>query len=107
MVEDAVLMRLKWFVRKSKFPSSNGFGWGGGFIVLPDSHKLHGVNFKEISVPRVELTSSEHSKSDLYTGCWVVGFDSNDLSMPGSIWTREKVLSETKKLAEHFERRWI
>lgn len=84
------------------------FGWGNGYVLIPEKHKLHGVHHDSIDVDvHGGLTFSclvdekmiedfNLSKEDL--GKWCVGFDTCHYADNINNWSKENVEKETERL---------
>jgi len=100
----------------SHLPSYVSHGWGNGYVLLPKEHPLHGKSYDEIHplIPSLNvhggLTFStkastltweklpKHNKTD-----WVVGFDTAHFNDDPVVWTKARVLEETRRLKEQLE----
>lgn len=86
-------------------------GWGNGYVIIPEGHKLNGVHYDNIDVDvHYGLTFSEPAKSldwaeisDEDSGGWIVGFDTLHYGDDINKWPMEAVEAETERLKEQLE----
>lgn len=111
-------MTLKTFVEENTWLSRNSFmdfGWGNGYVVIPEGHPMHGKHYNEIPVNvHGGLTFSESADNmdrerwlnlpDGVEGGWVVGFDTAHYGDKLYKWPKEKVERETKRLRLQLEK---
>jgi len=84
-------------------------GWGNGYVLIPPTHPLHGVDYWDINVDvHGGLTYSqlvtekkvnhwvELDAEDI--GKWCVGFDTCHFHDTLKDWPKERVQEETEKL---------
>jgi len=102
------------------------FGWGNGYILIPNDHPFYGINCNEIyNISDISihggLTFSSEFDSDnflkwvnareidgditldnyiKFNNYWIIGFDTNHYNDNSSNCTKEYVLSETLSLFE-------
>jgi hypothetical protein len=86
------------------------FGWGNGYVLIPEDHPLHGKHYDDIDVDvhggltwsklvdEQLLTVFRLDKEDL--GTWCVGFDTAHLNDNLSTWPKEAVQKETERLKD-------
>lgn len=109
-------LKLKYFVLKNTWLTRGfiNFGWGNGYVVLPPIHSLYKKGYDDINVNvHGGLTFSDFAKSFTENGYplpegiseedWVVGFDTAHGGDNLGNWPEEKVLEETKRLADQLE----
>jgi hypothetical protein len=86
-------------------------GWGNGYVVIPETHELHGKTYYEIHdlIPELSvnggLTFSDF-RDDLSwkeipentKKGWVVGFDTAHYGDTLARWSKENVIKETFRL---------
>lgn len=102
---------MKVFIKENTFiPRDKGldFGWGNGYVLIPEGHVLHGVDYDYIRVDvhggltYSNLVTPELIKSwDLpedSLGYWCVGFDTAHLDDSLIRWPKDKVYKETVRL---------
>lgn len=97
---------MKTFVRENTWLNGLSHGWGNGYVVIPNGHKLHGCPYDDMDVhvngglTFAEMADScdweELDESDL--GGWVVGFDTCHAWDNQDNWAKEAVENETEKL---------
>lgn len=101
---------MKSFVKEITWLCTD-HGWGNGYIVIPESHPLHGLDYSKIHelMPDLEvnggLTFSDIADDldwkELPKGCkgwWVVGFDTAHRGDTLEIWSKDAVINETENL---------
>lgn len=107
---------MRAFVKKmryipcSPFSSESGndqFGWGNGYVVIPEGHPFHGKDYHQIPVEVHGGLSFSKSVDDLDwnelrdedKGGWVVGFNT---AYRGDCfeWSKDAVLKETQRLKD-------
>lgn len=86
------------------------FGWGNGYVIIPENHHLHGKHYGDIDVDvHGGLTFSELVDAEMVEkweldkedeGKWCVGFDTAHYSDNLSKWSKEKVQEEAERLKE-------
>lgn len=86
------------------------FGWGNGYVLIPENHPLHGKDYDDIDVDvHGGLTFSELVDAEMVEkweldkedkGKWCVGFDTAHYSDNLSKWSKEKVQEEAERLKE-------
>jgi hypothetical protein len=89
------------------------FGWGNGYVLIPEGHKYHGVEYDNIPVSvHGGLTYSKlvnEKTAELFglgkddIGKWCVGFDTYHLDDTLAKWIKEEVQKETDRLKEQLE----
>ena len=100
---------MKYFVKKSNY----FYGWGNGYVLIPEGHPLHGLNYDEIDISVhggltfsgliTQETIDYDWSEDLDSGDigkWCVGFDTSHYGDNVFNWTRSRVLEETINLVE-------
>lgn len=90
-------------------------GWGNGYVVIPEGHKLHGLSYVQIhEAVDIEvhygLTFSELVTDDLLPyfdelttddiGAWMVGFDTAHYRDDINKWPKYAVQNETDFLRD-------
>lgn len=104
---------MKSFVRENTWLQRSGwldFGWGNGYVLIPQESHLHGKNYDDIDVyVHGGLTFSEIVDAEMIEafglhkddeGQWCVGFDTVHYGDILAMWTKEKVEEETENLKE-------
>lgn len=86
------------------------FGWGNGYVLIPENHPLHGKDYEEIDViVHGGLTFSKLVDSGMIEswgldtedeGKWCVGFDTAHFGDTLSKWSKERVQTEADLLKE-------
>lgn len=86
------------------------FGWGNGYVLIPEGHPLHGKHYDDIDVSvHGGLTFSELVDDEMIEkweidaedkGKWCVGFDTAHYNDNLSKWPKEAVQAETDRLME-------
>jgi len=105
---------MKWFVVKGfelisvKLNQSLPNGWGNGYVAIPPSHPLWGVDYSDVNDIDVHggLTYSElkiphmtgKGFSDIPSNYWVFGFDTSHWDDTEKKWPKEAVEAEAKRL---------
>lgn len=92
------------------------YGWGNGYVILPESHPCFGKDFDDIDVlVHGGLTFSEMVNEKLcnhfglphhYIGFWMVGFDTAHFGDNPEICDKNFVEGETERLREQLEKLW-
>lgn len=98
-----VIREITWM------PSLVHCGWGNGYVLIPEGHELHGVDYNEIDVDvHGGLTFSElvteemaerwgiFSPEDI--GMWCIGFDTAHYGDTKENWSKEAVQKEAEML---------
>lgn len=90
------------------------FGWGNGYVLIPNGNPLHGKRYTDIDVDiHGGLTFSEIVDAEMIEswgldvedeGKWCVGFDTAHFSDTLDKWTKEKVQQEAERLKEQLEK---
>lgn len=90
-------------------------GWGNGYVVIPEGHKLHGEHYDKIDVDvhggltySDELTEDRRNKmfpdiEDEHIGGWVVGFDCAHFGDDLETCPKSFVEQETENLKTQLE----
>lgn len=90
------IILVESFIRKNPMFSilEDMFGWGNGYICLPEWHPWFNVEYDEIDVDiHGGLTFSSYDEDE---DLWVIGFDTGHSH--SASYDYNKVLEETKKL---------
>lgn len=84
------------------------FGWGNGYVLIPEGHPLHGKHYDDIDVDvHGGLTFSELVDDEMIEkweidaedkGKWCVGFDTAHYQDNLSRWPKEAVQAEADNL---------
>jgi hypothetical protein len=106
---DTIIRENDWLAR-----GVSDFGWGNGYVIIPEDHPMYGVHYDEIPVDvHGGLTFSESVKDmdienwpqiEGIKGGWVVGFDTCHYGDTESRWTKERVQKETDRLGKQLEK---
>jgi hypothetical protein len=107
-------MKIKSLILENTWlPRLTDFGWGNGYILIPEGHPLHGKHYDDIDVEvHGGLTFSEKA-SDLThwkeikeedRKSWVIGFDTCHCDDNSENWNKEKVRKETNKLLKQLKK---
>lgn len=108
----AVDMRSRW--------SGSGlfnvdFGWGNGYLVIPEGHPLHGMDYDAIheAYPHLSVNGGltyaakpvrKMVPDDVPDSAWIIGFDTAHLGDTLERWPDEaSVLAEAQSLANQIE----
>ena len=87
-------------------------GWGNGYVIIPEGHKLHGKHYEELNKRKAisvngGLTYSELADariikqfglSDEHLGSWIVGFDTCHCWDDMQRWPKDEVQKEADQL---------
>jgi hypothetical protein len=88
--------KLKIILVENTWLPFDARGWGNGYVDLPKTHPMYGVQYDDINVDvHGGLTYSEE-----VNGMWRVGFDTAHAGDNYNNWNKQKVYKETKYLAE-------
>lgn len=89
------------------------FGWGNGYVFLPEGHKYYEYHYNDIEIyVHGGLTFSELVTENMINlwglpetelGKWCIGFDTCHDGDTIDKWTEEKVLAETLRLKEQMK----
>lgn len=89
------------------------FGWGNGYVLIPQGHELHGRNYSDIDVSvHGGLTFSELVDDQIVKnfgleesdkGAWIVGFDTAHSGDSLKKWPKEAVQDEADRLLEQLK----
>jgi hypothetical protein len=100
-----VIKENTWFTR-----GMFDFGWGNGYVLIPENHPLHGKHYNDIDVDvHGGLTFSELVNAEMVEswgldkqdeGKWCVGFDTAHYADNLFKWSKEKVQEEAERLKE-------
>ena len=105
------MSEIKWFVKESVFSYlesySSDFGWGNGYVALPQGHPWYNVPYQEIDIDiHGGLTFGSIISGNLEyhfpncKGMYVIGFDTAHYGDNKYKWTKEMVEKEAQKLCE-------
>ena len=103
---------MKWFVIKAfKFKTIahkyESHGWGNGYVAVPPSHPLWGVDYMNVNKIDIHggLTYSNfyihgmlRMQLELPSNYWVFGFDTKHWDDTLKTWPKKAVEAETKRL---------
>ena len=102
---------MRTFVHRTYYPSwmpsKFRFGWGNGYVVIPQGHPAHGKDFTDIKVlVHGGLTFSVNADNlqdwpsliEEDKGCWVVGFDTSHSGDNIKNCNKKYVLAQTENL---------
>lgn len=111
------------FTRRGLSESGSGYmydyGWGNGYVIIPQGSIFHGLNYDQIHdlCPELDvhggLTFSTEITLDIIEsnwpvhsseiGMWIVGFDTAHFNDSLERWPKERVQQEVDKLASQLE----
>lgn len=103
---------MKTFIRENTWydRGSIDFGWGNGYVLIPQGHNLHGKHYNDIKVNiHFGLTFSALVDDDMIEdwnldkedkGMWCVGFDTMHFGDTLDKWPKEEVEKETERLKD-------
>lgn len=109
-------MKLKFFALPNHLGGYINCGWGNGYVVIPEGHKLHGMDYDSIHNDYDIDVNGGLTWSKKAGGLkdepewinhtdWIVGFDTAHSGDSRDKWPNEQaVLNETRKLAEQLEK---
>ena len=108
---------MKTLIIENNWMPYTSHGWGNGYVLIPQGHKLHSLSYDELNdFPQIDvnggLTFSELvdkdwaeclglPKSDI--GMWCVGFDTAHYRDTLSVWPKEKVQEEADRLLSQLQ----
>jgi hypothetical protein len=102
------LMESHWADKRKELAIE--VGWGNGYVLIPQGHPLHGVEYDNINVDvHGGLTFSRLVTGDLMEafglelsdlGDWMVGFDTAHYQDSLEKWPKEAVQAETERLRD-------
>lgn len=100
------IKEITWLTRKGIID----FGWGNGYVLIPEDHPLHGKDYDDIFVDvHGGLTFSELVDSKMVNewgldkddeGKWCVGFDTLHTGDNIDRWPKYKVQQEAELLRD-------
>jgi hypothetical protein len=106
-------MKMKTIIKENNWMPRGfmDFGWGNGYVLIPQGHLLHGKDYWDIINVDVHggLTFSKLVDAEMVSiwgldaedeGAWYVGFDTAHWGDNLSDWTKESVQAETDRLME-------
>lgn len=75
------------------------FGWGNGYVGIPEGHPWYGKHYLDLEDVDVH-GGITYSEIGTYEGrnYWVIGFDTGHYSDDISTWTKDRVREETINL---------
>lgn len=88
------------------------FGWGNGYIIIPEGHPLHGTHYDKIEInnyPNGGFTFSDYASSmkssmeipECNDNDWIIGFDTAHLYDNLEKWPNEQsILDHLKPIVE-------
>lgn len=92
------------------------FGWGNGYVLIPEGHPLHGKHYHDIENIDVHygLTFSTLVTDKLIERCpelteedkgmWVVGFNTTHYGDNLAVWPKARVQQETDHLLKQLQK---
>lgn len=103
-----------WLPRNTGFSSINDFGWGNGYVLIPEGHPAHGKHYDDIDVDvHGGLTFGRLVDDHMIKqwpelkeedkGGWLVGFDTAHYDDSLARWPKEAVQAETDRLMEQLK----
>ena len=110
-------MTIKTYtIERSTFAGQHSYGWGNGYIVLPESHPFHGLGYYDERLEGIEvhggMTYAESAEScskevkeklGLDGSEWVFGFDTAHGGDDALNWHLKRVQDELIAFANQFE----
>ena len=108
---------MESFIRENTWLTSRACGWGNGYVLIPTTSKLHGVNYNLLNdleqifvhggltfseLVDVEMCESWGLKDDSI-GMWCVGFDTAHYGDDKTRWTEERVQKEADNLLSQLQ----
>ena len=111
-------MKIKTYtIDRNLFMPNHNFGWGNGYVVLPEGHPLHGMGYYDIPESHeidvhggMTYAESAYQSSDevkeqleLDGSEWVFGFDTAHGYDCPRTWPKSAVEDELKRFAAQFE----
>lgn len=90
------------------------YGWGNGYVLIPEGHKYYGIHYNDIPVDvhggltfSELITENSNRQFNIQPdelNCWMVGFDTCHFGDSPDIWTKEAVQEEANHLKEQLEK---
>lgn len=108
-------MELQYHLLRITWLRDIPHGWGNGYVALPNTHPMFGIDYNDIPVYVLGgLSFGEYIHDELsafkcgfpasFVGHYVVGFDTTHYNNNEENHPIEYVLAETKSLAKQLER---
>ena len=105
------VLRKNTWMGSALFNVSLEHGWGNGYVLIPEGHPLHGVEYDEIHVDvHGGLTYSNLVDDEMLEywdelspedkGSWCVGFDTAHSGDDVYRWPKSAVEAETNRLRD-------
>lgn len=108
---------LKYFVRKNTWLTRGliDFGWGNGYVVIPEGHKCYGLDYNQIE-EKYEIdvhggltfsamaTEIDFQSYGINPNDWVIGFDTCHAGDTLRRWTKTRVELAAKNLADQISK---
>lgn len=91
-----------------RIPGIMDFGWGNGYIAVPEGHRLYGKHYDDIDDIPIHggwTYSDEEEHGD--KKYWVFGFDTAHYSDKIADWPPERVVEEIVSSIYYFKQRQI
>lgn len=98
---------ILYVIRNPQWKKSNNFpvitrGWGNGYVAVPPTHCLHGIDYDTLlysidvhgGLTYTDFGNGENAPKDW----WVFGFDTSHYNDTLEKWPKEAVEAETKRL---------
>ena len=105
-----IIREITWLTRGLSSEQIRDFGWGNGYVLIPQNNPLHGKHYDDIKVNvHGGLTFSELVDNEMVEdwgldkedfGKWCVGFDTAHFLDKLINWSKEKVQQEVERLKD-------
>ena len=90
-----------WLTRGDIGGFSCDYGWGNGYVFLPEGHPLFGKSYNDIN--HFVNVHGGLTFGELTEDCWKVGFDTAHYNDTLAEWPKERVEEETQNLERQLE----
>lgn len=103
---------IKSFIKKNTWLPMMETGWGNGYVVIPEGHKLNGIDYDELPFDAhgglTFATRVSDLKKENWTGLpedcndndWIIGFDTSHYQDNSVNWSKDAVQAETNNLLQ-------
>lgn len=104
-------MNTEAIIKETTFLNGLEHGWGNGYVLVPEGHPWHGVNYDDIrcevhygltfgEIVTKELIEYWPELEERHEGMYMVGFDTAHLNDTQENWPKERVFYEAENLKQ-------